>query len=199
MSARIQQSNNNVHSDERIAFGIDLLSQQIWCWGKDILRPEGNLLVEQGFELIKAPAERKRTKNIYSMYLPEGQRVILRGFGVVYCDERYGSIFVPRYEFIPKYASHSELKTLPWGSDDLLEFMPPTDDEKKGCSVMMSDLIDWIIAFERQLPSDVGAEYRPDTLVSWDNGKRRVIPAQDTISEWEKLRNEIGDLIQIDS
>ena len=63
---------------------------------------------------------------------------------------------------------------------------------------MMFDLIDWIIAFERQLPADVGAEYRPDTLVSWDNGKRRVIPAQDTISEWERLRNEIGELIQVD-
>ena len=197
MSTNIKQSRTKFHSSELIASGVALLSQQIWCWGRDILREEGNWLIEQGFELIKAPVEQEDAKNIYSLYIAEGRRVMLRGFGVVYTDDRYGSIFVPRYELIPKYAPSSELKTLPWSADDLLEFSPPIGVEKQYCSAMLAELIDWIITFERDLLTNLGTEYRLTTLDSWDNGERRVFPAQNTISEWEKLRNDVEDLIQM--
>ena len=43
---------------------------------------------------------------------------MLRGFGIIFTDNRYGSIFVPRYEFLPKYAvKSSKLNTLPWSTD----------------------------------------------------------------------------------
>ena len=30
---------------------VDLYSQQLWCWGRDILRSEGNLLIEYEKEI----------------------------------------------------------------------------------------------------------------------------------------------------
>ena len=37
---------------------VDLFSQQIWCWGRDILRTEGNWLIHYGFDGIYPPAEK---------------------------------------------------------------------------------------------------------------------------------------------
>lgn len=36
---------------------ISLLSQQAWCWGRDVIRPEGNWLVEIGFDRVEPPAD----------------------------------------------------------------------------------------------------------------------------------------------
>ena len=41
-----------------VSRAIDLLCQQIWCWGRDIERPEGNWLLERNFERLEPPLER---------------------------------------------------------------------------------------------------------------------------------------------
>ena len=33
----------------------ELLAQQCWCWGRDVKRAEGNLLLEYGFTRKRAP------------------------------------------------------------------------------------------------------------------------------------------------
>ena len=33
-----------------LRFGDQLMQQQLWCWGRDVERAEGNLLMEFGFE-----------------------------------------------------------------------------------------------------------------------------------------------------
>ena len=57
MSTNINNPLSKTQLNERVSFGVALLSQQIWCWGRDILRAQGNWLIEQGFEVIKAPEE----------------------------------------------------------------------------------------------------------------------------------------------
>ncbi|MEM9657068.1 MAG: hypothetical protein AAF961_01795, partial [Planctomycetota bacterium] len=59
---------------------VDLLSQQVWCWGRDILRPEGNWLIEVGFERVEPPADRQDCSSVYALRLPLGRCVVLRGF-----------------------------------------------------------------------------------------------------------------------
>ena len=41
-----------VEQEKIVEDAINLLSQQIWCWGKDIEKSEGNWLLEIGFSLI---------------------------------------------------------------------------------------------------------------------------------------------------
>lgn len=197
MPANINKSLSKTQLNERVSFGVDLLSQQIWCWGRDILRAQGNWLIEQGFEVIKAPADLERVKNIYSLKISKEQHIMLRGFGIIFTDNRYGSIFVPRYEFLPKYASSSNLNTLPWSTDYLPEFAPPSDIEKKYCSIMFGHLIDWIITYEQNLIANLGIDFRNTTVEEWTNGKRRIIDSDNIISEWEKLRNDVEEIMQL--
>tara|TARA_B100000579_G_C22703204_1_gene790816 strand:- start:6 stop:608 length:603 start_codon:yes stop_codon:yes gene_type:complete len=198
MDVEIIQSSENSHSDIRVKTGVDLLSQQIWCWGRDILRVEGNWLFDLGFEIIPAPQYMERVKNIYLFHITDSRRVILRGFGVFYTDDRYGSIFVPRYEFIPKYTPVNEFKTLPWGVDDVTEFISPVGVEREYCSIMLRELIDWIIAYEEDTLAILGMDYRMAILDLWDNGKRRVFSPQNSIKEWTKLRDEIEEILVVE-
>ena len=197
MSANINKSISKTQLNERVSFGVALLSQQIWCWGRDILREQGNWLIEQGFEVIKAPAELERVKNIYSLKISKEQHIMLRGFGIILTDERYGSIFVPRYEFLPKYVSSSKLTTLPWSTDYLPEFAPPKDIEKQYCSIMFGELIDWIITYEQNLIANLGIDFRNTIVDEWNNGKRQIIASDNIISEWEKLRNDVEEIMQL--
>tara|TARA_B100001564_G_scaffold122492_1_gene102194 strand:+ start:227 stop:838 length:612 start_codon:yes stop_codon:yes gene_type:complete len=170
---------------------VDLFSQQIWCWGRDILREEGNWLIQQGFDGINAPAEKAGCKNIYTLSLSKSQSVILRGFGVLFTDHNYGTIFLPRYDFRPKYNRNTELEILPWEFGDLSEFKFPADLEIDYCSSMLIQLIDWIIEYEKELQDKLGTGYRASTLREWDNGERVVIAAKDIIGEWLRIRDEL--------
>ena len=89
MSVEVKQSSKKSYPNEGVKTGIELLSQQIWCWGRDILRVNGNWLIDLGFEVIYPPVEMERVKNIYLYQISEFQRIILRGFGVLFTDDRY--------------------------------------------------------------------------------------------------------------
>ena len=75
------------------------------------MRPEGNWLIEIGFNRIEPPDDRKDCPSVYSHELPRGQSVVLRGFGVFFGDSAHGGIFVPRYEFQPKYTKSAAIQT----------------------------------------------------------------------------------------
>ncbi len=196
MSVNIKQFRIETLLSERVNAGIELLSQQIWCWGRDIMRPDGNWLIERGFNLIRPPVDDKKLKNIYSLSLPNGRRIMLRGFGIIYTDNRYGSIYLPRFEFIPKYTSLLEFEELPWSVDHLPEFSAPVGAEMQYCSEMLADVIDWIIMYEQDILARLGENYRNETLYEWDNSKRRIIAPQEVISEWLALRNDAQKFVE---
>ena len=191
----------NAISQNRIIMSdaVDLFSQQIWCWGRDILRTEGNWLIHQGFDVMIAPTEKARSKKIYSLSLPNSKNVILRGFGVLFSDQKLGTIFVPRYDFQPKYTKSTELETPPWDVRDISELKFPVRSEIKYCISMLIDLIDWIIEYENDIQSQLGIKYRIDTLCDWGSGKKRVIPAEDIIPMWVKIKNSLQETQGIDS
>ena len=168
---------------------VNLFSQQIWCWGRDILREEGNWLIQQGFDGINAPAEKAGCKNIYTLSLSKSQSVILRGFGVLFTDQRYGTIFLPRYDFRPKYTRDTELEIPPWEFGDLSEFKLPSASEMEYCSSMLIQLVEWIIEYEKEIQDKLGTDYRASTLREWNNGERVFIPAKNIIGEWVKIKD----------
>ena len=50
--------------------GQEVLDRQCWNWGRDIVRPEGNLLLEAGF-LKRRPHEGEAGSSCYTLTLPE--------------------------------------------------------------------------------------------------------------------------------
>ena len=116
-----------------ISRAVKLLSQQVWCWGRDIERIEGNWLMEIGFERTEPTFRCENCDSIYSLELSNGKRVILRAFGVFYGNDQKEGIYLPRYEFLPKYLRQFNIINLPWEKNDLPELHFPNNSEVSNC------------------------------------------------------------------
>jgi hypothetical protein len=77
-----------------------LLDQQMWCWGRDIVRSEGNLLLQFGFRKERPPATVSGCTAYILTPFP-GCQLILWGFGLFFGLESSGGVFLRRYEFKP--------------------------------------------------------------------------------------------------
>lgn len=164
-----------------------LLSQQVWCWGQDILRPEGNWLKAVGFERTEPPAERADCPSLYTLTMPGGRTILLRGFGVFYADPRHGCVYLPRYKFRPCFTSCEIMEQPLWSPDDLPMLKEPMPSKLQACSTLLIDLINWIWRYEANVIAHLGVEYRRSTLLEWDNGFRPVIAAEDFARAWCEL------------
>lgn len=164
-----------------------LLSQQVWCWGRDIVRPEGNWLLETGFDRIEPPAIHSGCPSIYRLGLSRGRYVLLRGFGVFYGDIDLGGVFLPRYDFQPLYAEQAELDRPPWTREDLPRLTEPGPSQLQACATLVSDCVDWIWRYETQIVEQLGIEYRRATLHEWGGGGKSLIPAEDVASAWRAV------------
>mgnify|MGYP001166417503 FL=1 len=191
-------SQNASEDDDFIAHAISLLSQQIWSWGQDIRRKQGNLLVEFGFERVKPPADVEIQDSVYTLNLTENRAVILRGFGVYYRDNDLGAIFLPRYEFIPGYTTNTTLEQPLWTYDELPELYMPGETEWHNYKTLLTDLVNWIQGYEQKVIQQLGIPYRVTTLREWDNGERMITAPQNVIGAWEKIGKIIAKMQYVD-
>ncbi len=181
---------------ELLEHAVDLLSQQIWCWGRDILRPAGNWLLEIGFTRTEPPADRGRSSSVYTLELPQGRRVLLRGFGVFYGADRLGGVFLPRFEFRPRFTEQTNLYRPPWSQADLPKLSPPDNSERTACQSLTMGLIDWIAEYEATIAERLGAEYRQATIDAWDNDKHAIMPAEEMACAWRSLGESVAENFQ---
>ena len=176
-----------------ISRAVRLLSQQVWCWGRDIERFEGNWLTEIGFERIEPTFRCEDCDSIYNLELQNGKHVILRAFGVLYGADQKEGIYLPRYDFLPKYSSQLNIKNLPWEKKDLPELNFPNDSEVSNCVYLVSELLNWIRTYEENVANLLGIDYRKSTLLEWIKIRESTIPAESMVSEWEFLETQISE------
>ena len=124
---------------------------------------------------------------MYTLNLPHGKQVVLRGFGAFYGDRQRGGVFLPRYKFHPRYSADGTLDCPPWSDEELPKLTEPSDAQRSSCVSLTLDLIDWIRSYEVKVMECLGIEYRRATLIKWDNGKRSAIPAEKIASAWREL------------
>ena len=176
-----------------ISRAVKLLSQQVWCWGRDIERIEGNWLMEIGFERIEPTFRCENYDSIYSLELSNGKRVILRAFGVFYGNNQKEGIYLPRYEFLPKYLRQFNIINLPWEKNDLPELHFPNNSEVSNCVRLVTELVNWIRTYEENVANILGLDYRKSTLYEWQKIVGSIIPAKNMISEWRFVETEISE------
>ena len=164
-----------------------LLSQQIWCWGQDIQRADGNWLIELGFSRTPPPEKKKECASVYTLALSASKRVVLRGFGIFFGDDTKGGVFLERYAFNPQFTTQSKLTIDPWACEDLPPMTQPNDQQRIQCRLMLMELIEWIIEYETAVLTRIGIDYRRETLVKWNNGKRWYVPAERMTCLWRRL------------
>lgn len=164
-----------------------LFSQQIWCWGQDIVRPEGNWLLDVGFERIEPPVDRADSPSIYQLEPAPGRCLVLRGFGVFYGDQVHGGVFLPRYRFEPRYTSQPRLRNLPWTTADLPDMRRPAPSEQTAADALVSDLTAWIHRYEQRIADQLGVGYRKASLTKWKDKEPSSLSAEDMPKAWAAL------------
>lgn len=164
--------------------GTALLNLQGWCWGRDICRSQGNLLLAHGFERHRPP-KGKLGSSAYTLKLNATRSVVLWGFGLFYTDPVYGSVYLPRCGFSPQLASSVELPTTIWEMAQL----PPmqtaaTIAEWRCLFTLLSAALTWIGGYEQWIVANAGIEYRSRCVAEW---KRSTLPASEIAATWQQL------------
>ncbi|MEZ4553709.1 MAG: hypothetical protein R3B59_07355 [Dehalococcoidia bacterium] len=87
---------------ELVKRGAEMMDRQCSLWGADVKHEGGNLLVRHGFE--RHPPANGVGSSCY--ILPHADAtVVLRGYGCFYRTAAHGEVFIPRFDFVPRYTS----------------------------------------------------------------------------------------------
>ncbi|MEW4490176.1 hypothetical protein AB1L42_18980 [Thalassoglobus sp. JC818] len=170
-----------------------LFSQQVWCWGQDVLHPQGNVLVKMGFERIPPPPDRGDCSSVYSLAVNSSQRIVVRGFGLFWGDDDKGGLLLLRDRFEARYSNFSRLPRPCWSRQDIPDTARPTFEQRPDCIGLLVDLIDWIRNYELMVLRDYGLEYRQRVLKTWKDGKRHVLPTEEVAPAWQRCKRLIAN------
>ena len=193
-------SPENAHVKDLLAYlstnpakhAANLLNQQLWCWGRDIEYAEGNLLMRHGFQRIEKPSG-SESASVYRLELSPTARIVLRGFGVFCGDDRWGGMYVPRFEFTPQLTPESELMEPAWSPADLPPLAVPRQDQVRNSHQLLLTLIDWIRRYEVWIADKVGIDYRRESLLPWDAKHRTTVSAEEMSVAWRALGVAVAD------
>ncbi|MBM3785388.1 MAG: hypothetical protein FJW30_13560 [Acidobacteria bacterium] len=169
--------------------GAQLMHQQCWCWGQDVRRSDGNLLLEYGFERSRPAAEVPGS----SRYLlgRDEARIVLWGFGAGYVAEGLGGIYVNRYCFVPRWMGEFAPIESVWCAEELASLRRPfTRCEIRRSRRLLQSLMRWIAGYEEWVERKCGNEYRGRTLKGWN---RTSIPANQMATEWRLLARHVEE------
>ncbi len=171
------------------ARGAELLHQQCWCWGQDIRRPSGNLLLDYGF-LRNRPPEGERGSSCYRLRR-DGVTVRLWGFGVCYSRPACGGIYLNRYCFVPRWIADEGMLDSVWQDLQLDNLRrPETRRQIRRSRRLLQSFMRWVAGYERWVEASQGPGYRPWTLREWT---RTSIPAARMSLEWELLARHVEE------
>ena len=174
-------------SGPRQSKGQVLLHQQCWNWGRDIVRPEGNLLLEAGF-LKRRPPEGEAGSSCYTLALPGGDSLRLWGFGLLYGTLHKGGVYLNRYRFRPVWLPSEAIRGPIWKPGMIPAGQAPPSlripvDLTVAAIRGVADYEEWVLAH-------CGLEYRRAVLRQWKQSPGQL-PPQTLPRAWRKLADAI--------
>jgi len=135
-------------SDQVRPLAAALLDQQMWCWGRDIRWPAGNVLLQHGFKRWRPP-EGTIGCTAYQLDLPPDRQVVLWGFGLFFGNRADGGLYLERYTFAPLWTKAGDLRAALWRPEDLPELRPPqTVAERTSLVRLLASALRWVAAYE---------------------------------------------------
>lgn len=169
--------------------GKSLLTQQCWCWGQDVRRPEGNLLLEFGFER-RRPPHGESGATAYLLRLLPNCVVTLWGFGMWYGECDRGAIFVGRFDFEPKLSLCAEPPLPIWTPKQLSALpVPRTSIERRLTRELLTDALCWAADYERWAIEKTGLPYRKRCLEAWS---QRFLPPENVVESWALVAQNVS-------
>lgn len=163
----------------------ELLHQQMWCWGRDVLNPfPPNLLVHFGMTRHGSDDPNERGSNRYSISLAQGGVLSLWAFGVAVIEGDSG-VFLHRYlrgvRVLPPHWRPAGVRR----PEQLPRLRRPGSPTERDRSASLLDrLFRWIERYERDVLQMLGPAYRDRTLKNWEHP---VVPGPAMADEWRRL------------
>ncbi len=165
-----------------------LIDQQMWCWGCDVRRSDGNLLLSYG--AIKRPSPNPRYNSAYSFQLAEETVLNLWGWGLWIACPKYGSLFLGRSGLQMSYMREVVLIPDVWCKQDLqLSNLMMDENDLAHAHHLLATAMQWIGNYETWLSTQVRSDYRENILAKWTQRKRYKggIPASEMAESWFNL------------
>ena len=191
--SKVKERNNNQQqpivkllpiSAKTRKLGSSLLDQQLWCFGYDIRRPEGNLLLEYGFTRHRPP-EGKRGSNCYIFCPQPSCQIGLWGSGLFYGDAQIGGIFLKRYQFQPKLTASAVLSANSIAQAEIpTAHTPRTPDEAERAGSLAVAALRWLSHYEQWIQVNVGVSYRQYCIDRWPRSKQSVVAEAVAATTW---------------
>ena len=165
--------------------GESLFRQQMWCWGQDVKRKEGNLLLNYGFTCERPPQGAEKASTAYLLKLGNQESLMLWTFGLFYARAPIGGMLLKRQKFMPLLTPTSEALTNTWKLAEFPEIsLPQTPEEASTACTLLSEALYWVSSYEQWIESKLGLEYRQRCLERWD---QPFLPPESMAAEWERL------------
>ena len=163
-----------------------LLDQQLWCLGKDILHPEGNVLIELGLCQYREPGQPVNGCTMYRGPMDNEATLRLWGFGVLIEMPKSPAVFIRRYDFQPKLCN---APTKPIHDIDHLGTL--SNPVSRADVLLLRDrlprLCDWLARYEHWIAERYGQKYRQDILAARVAKRSPVVMAQRQGAAWERM------------
>lgn len=160
-----------------------LFDQQLWCFGRDIKRADGNILLDLGM-CVSRTADAERGSSVYTAAVEPGGNVCLWGFGALYSEPGLGGVFLRRYDFAPRLTPLESGIAIhdPRGLGPLVN--PVSTADQLRMRTLLPRLVGWFAKYEHWIAEYFGSEYRNQCLAT--RGQSAVVPAADMASEWDR-------------
>jgi hypothetical protein len=170
-----------------------LLDQQLWCWGRDISHPEGNLLLRLGMCRYR-PAFATRDGTLYTARVGDSATIHLWGFGIYFVDAEHGGLFLRRGSFRPRMGSRPDALGLHTAEQVEASTRPLPASASRSARKLIEGFARWVAQYEHWIAETLGVTYRRDCLTGWD--KKPVCEAKAMASRWEEVGRKAIRLLQ---
>jgi hypothetical protein len=173
--------------------GEALMHQQCWCWGQDIRRDQGNLLLAFGFSRVRS-ADPRPGSSRYTVTLAPGRRIAVWGWGLLVADIDLGAALIGRYAFGPRYSRNWRVGRQAHTPADVSSLAVPWGpDEWRRAGALLGIALSWTASYERWVTATAGAEYRDRVLTAWGHGRDRAATLP---GAWRRLAFECDAVVQ---
>ena len=164
-------------------FGDQLMSQQVWCWGRDVQSPDGNLLMHYGFERHRDSDDADRS-TCYRWDRDE-LHVSLWGFGMFFGSRELGGLYLDRFDFCPVWAPIESLSLNVHWPDELPVFARPRGmSQWQRARKLWKQSLFWIADYESWVRKSVGIRYRRHCVETW---LRPFVRPEKNVAAWRFL------------
>ncbi len=165
-----------------------LIDQQMWCWGCDVRRADGNLLSLYGAH--KRPSPNPRYHSAYMFQLEEQAVINLWGWGLWLAHPQQGSLFIARSRFKIYYTPEFIAEPDAWRKSDLPSMgLIRDNDQLTHANDLLAKAMHWIGTYEAWVNTQVNSDYREQIITKWPQKRRHKnsVPATEMAEEWLKL------------